>query len=281
MYLFKTNFFNIKNNFIIILISIFFSSSLYADKLTLGIFPYFDATRLAQLHKPLKEHLAISTNNDIRLVSAPSFKEFNKRTKQSRYDIIVTAPHFGRDAQKIAGYEWLGFTSNTSYAVFVSHIDSGIKTIKDLKGKTLALPPKRAIIHHLAINTLVDNRINTTKDIKISEQKSHNNAMLSAILKNTDAAAFGAPTWKKYKSPDKNKLQMIGKSEDIPGFAIMVHSSVPTKIKKDLKKALYLFPFTNEGKEYFNKTGLKGIREKTQEDIELLDGCIRLMRTAI
>lgn len=267
-----------KNNFFIIFISIFFSTSLYAEKLTLGVFPYYDATRLASLHKPLKEYLASSTNNNIRLVSAPNFKIFKERTKLAKYDIIVTAPHFGRDAQNFAEYEWIGFTSNTSYAVFVSHINSGIKSIKDLKDKTLALPPKGAIIHHLALNTLKDNSLKLNKDLKGSIQKSHNNAMLSVILKNADAAAFGAPTWKKYNSPDKNKLQMIGKSENIPGFAIMVHSSVSSKIKKDLKKALFLFSSTQKGKDYFNKTGLKGIREKTAKDIELLDSCIKAMR---
>lgn len=277
MDLLKVDFLKKNSRFMTILVFIFLSTSLYGNKLTLGIFPYFDATRLALLHKPLKDYLAESTNNDIRLVSAPNFKAFKKRTSEAKYDILITAPHFGRSAQKIADYEWLGFTSNISYAVFVSHIDSGIKDIKDIKGKTIALPPKGAIIHHLALNTLSNNGIDLNKEIKVSVQKSHNNAMLSAILKNSDAASFGAPTWNRYKSPDKNKLQMIGKSEAIPGFAIMVHSLVPEKIKLDLKKALFLFSSTKVGKDYFNKTALKGIRESTLEDMNLLDKYLKLM----
>jgi len=266
-----------KNRFVIILLGILFTTTLYANKYTLGVFPYFDAAKLASLHKPLKDYLSSSTNNEIRLISAPNFKLFKERTSKGHYDILITAPHFGRNAQNIANYEWLGFTSNTSHAVFVSHIDSGITTMQELKTKSIALPPKSAIIHHLALNSLLQYEIIPKKNIDLSIQKSHNNAMLAVIHKKTDAAAFGAPTWAKYKSPDKNKLRKIGKSEDIPGFAIMVHKRVPFKTKEDLKKALFLFSNTKEGKSYFDKTGLKGIRKSTTQDMILLDKYLNIM----
>lgn len=265
------------NQIKLIIILIFCTTALYGNKLTFGIFPYFDAASLAKLHKPLNDHLSNSTNTKIRLVSAPNFKTFKERTANARYDIIITAPHLGRVAQNVADYEWLGFTSNISYAVFVSHIDSNINSINDLKGKSIALPPKGAIIHYLALDTLKKHNIIPNKNINLLIHKSHNNAMFSTILKNTDASSFGAPTWKKYKSPDKKNLKMIGKSEDIPGFAIMVHSKTPEKLKKALKKALFSFSNTTEGKEYFHTTGLKGIRETTRNDMKLLDKYLNLM----
>jgi len=251
---------------------------LYANKVTLGVFPYFNASYIATLHKPLKDYLANSTDTTIRLVSASDFKTFKERTSKARYDILITAPHLGRIAQKTADYEWLGFTGNISYAVFVSHIDNNINSIQDLKDKTIALPPKRAIIHYLALETLSKNNIDPTNDVKISLSKSHNNAMHSAILKNTDAAAFGAPTWNKYNLADKSKLKVLGKSESIPGFAIMVHSKTSEKLKKNLKEALFLFSKTKEGKIYFDKTGLKDVREVTQLDMELIDKYLKLMK---
>lgn len=268
---------DINNTLKLILLFSLITTTINAQKLTLGVFPYFDATSLAKLHKPLKNHLATTTNTNIRLVSAPDFPIFKSRTNEGKYDIIITAPHLGRLAQKIAGYEWLGFTSNTSHAVFVTHKDNNIHSVEELKNKSIALPPKGAIIHHLALNTLLLNNINAPKDIKLAVHKSHNNAMLSAILKHTDAASFGAPTWRKYNAPDKQNLRMIGKSEDIPGFAILVHPRVSNILKTKLSDGLYSFANTLEGKEYFKNTGLKNIRKHTNKDFELLDKYLNLM----
>lgn len=267
-----------KTKFIVIITILLFSNTLYAKKYVLGVFPYFNAAKLASLHKPIKDYLSISTKKQIRLVSASNFKVFKERTSVGRYDILITAPHLGRIAEKNGNYEWLGFTSNTSHAVFVVHKDSKIKSFEELKNKSIALPPKGAIIHHLALDTLKKYGINANENISLSIKKSHSNALLSAGLKNSAAAAFGAPTWAKYNAPEKDNLIKIGKSEDIPGFAILVNKNLPLEFKNELKKVLFLFENTEDGKLYFERTGLKGVRLKTDNDMKLLDKYINLMK---
>jgi len=241
------------------------------NALSLGVFPYFDATTLAKLHKPLKQHLSNASGQPIRMVTAPSFSAFKQRTAQARYDIIVTAPHLGRMAEKEAGYEWLAFTSNQSRAIFLTHERTGIETIADLKGTTLALPPKPAIIHQLALTQLEKHALRPHTDVTIRPRRSHSDALYMVIRGVTDAAAVGGPTWNRYAAPEKAQLKKIGESGPIPGFAIMVHPRIASQIRTALREALFEFPGTAPGESYFDSTGLEGIRKPENADFELLD----------
>lgn len=247
---------------------------------TLGIFPYFDAGRLAALHQPLAEHFAKQTGLSIAMLSSPNFKSFKQRTKDGRYDIIVTAPHLGRTAEKHDGYQWLGLTSNVSHAVFAVRKGSNIKSFSDLKNTTITLPTSRAIIHHLALDTLVKNGLTPGKDVKIVIQKSHNNAMLAVIEGITPAAAFGRPTWDRYKPKGREEIKMLGTSEDIPGFAVMAHKRLGEAQISALRTAFLSFMDTAKGKEYFEQTGLKGSRSATTKDFDLLDKYLKQIREA-
>lgn len=257
------------------------SASEQADPLTLGVFPYFDPATLASLHLPLKTHLSSTSGQRMTLVSAPDFRTFKQRSHEGRYDVLVTAPHLGRIAQLHGDYEWLAFTSNYSHAVFVALAASGITQVEDLRGKTLALPPKGAIIHHLALAHLEMHGLLPGNDVMIETLSSHNNAMLAAIRGDVDAAAFGRPTWLRYAAPDRERLQLIDQSEQIPGFAVLVHPRIDAAVRKSIGKGLFAFPDTDAGQAYFDATGLDGIRPANDTDMELLDRYIERMAAAL
>lgn len=274
--------FSIKN-FVTILFGLLclVSAQAKTQSLIMGVFPYFDPATIASLHQPLAEQLAQGSGESVRLVSAPNFKAFKKRTAEGRYDILVTAPHLGRIAEKKHGYQWLAFTANHSHAVFVARKDSGIDNIAQLRGKTLALPPVPAIIHQLALVEVQKAGLTPGKDVQVKTLNSHNNALLTALRGDTDAAAFGLPTWKRYQAPGKAQLKMIGASEDIPGFAIMLHPRVADDIKARLHEALFDFPSHAEGMAYFDRTGLLGVREPQASDMQQLDAYLQRIAKAM
>ncbi|RMG36916.1 MAG: phosphate/phosphite/phosphonate ABC transporter substrate-binding protein [Gammaproteobacteria bacterium] len=242
-----------------------------AKTLRMGIFPYFSPEQLIGLHKPLKDYLAHETGLPIRLVSAPDFKTFRQGTAAGRYDLLVTAPHLGRLAERQARYRWLAVTSNYSEAVFVARRDGPIHRIADLRGKRLALPPRLAIIHQMALETLEATGLEGGRDVTIVPYKSHDRALYAVILGETDAAAVGRPTWRRYQAPEKRSLRVIGRSRPIPGFAIMVHRDLPKETAEALRRALEAFPGTPVGKTYFDTTGLEGVRPISPQDLAVLD----------
>ncbi|MEA1990090.1 MAG: PhnD/SsuA/transferrin family substrate-binding protein [Pseudomonadota bacterium] len=239
--------------------------------LKLGIFPYANPGYLAKLHLPIKNHFQAATPEHIQMLSAANFKTFKNNTKNGLYDIIITAPHLGRLAEKKANYQWLGFTSNSSHAVFAVNRQNDSKTLADFKGQTITLPPKTAIIHHLALNKLKEAGLRPGIDITIKETKSHNNAMLAVIQNITPISAFGKPTWSKFKPQGRENVIKLTQSENIPGFAIMAHPRLGTKTISELKQRFFSFQETESGKMYFEQTGLKGARKETAQDLQKID----------
>lgn len=242
-----------------------------AEPLRMGVFPYHSPEQLVRLHKPLKDYLSHATQQPIRLVSAPDFGQFIKRTREGRYHILITAPHLGRMAERENAYRWLGFTRNRSRAVFITHQDAPIQSIADLQGQRLALPPAIAIIHQVALRNLENQGLRPPVDVTVSTWKSHDAALYAVLRGEADAAAIGLPTWRRYDLPEKDSLRVFAQSARIPGFALMLHPEVPAAIANAIRDALYRFGSTPEGSAYFEETGLLGIRAATRQDFEQLD----------
>lgn len=265
---------------IVLLGLISFNAHTQDNVLKLGIFPYANAGYLAKLHRPLKNHFQEVTSERIQMLSTVNFKTFKQNTKNGLYDIIITAPHLGRLAEKQANYQWLGFTANTSYAVFAVKQKNRSKTLADFKGQTITLPPKTAIIHQLALNKLREAGLRPGIDITIKETNSHNNAMLAVINNLTPISAFGKPTWTRFKPPGREAIVKLTQSENIPGFAFMANPRLGTKMINKLKLQFFNFQNTEAGKKYFKTTGLKGAREKTTEDLEVIDKYLHAIQQA-
>lgn len=262
-------------HFSISLFLLLLTHNINAQTYSMGIFPYFDAGRLSALHQPLTKHLSESAKINLHLISAPNFKEFIKRTKEGRYDVVVTAPHLARIAELKHGYTWLGVTSNVSHAVFVVKQSSAITNIKDLKGKSITLPSKKSIVHHLAIDKMKSVGLVPGKNITIKISKSHNNAMVATIKGVSDASAFGRPTWDSYRPKGHENLNMIGTSDNIPGFGVLAKKSLGKDKLTKLQNAFFDFGNTIHGQKYFISTSLKGARKIKESEKAMLDMYIR------
>lgn len=247
------------------------------SRLTLGIFPYYSSEKLAALHSPLKKYIDSHIDQSLMMRSAPNFKTFAKRTNEAQYDLVITAPHLARIAERNAGYRCLAITGNVSYAVFAATDDQGIQQVEDLRGKTLALPPKRAIIHQLALETLREAGLKPNEDVHLIVLNSHNGAMLAALEGQVDAAAFGLPTWKGASTEHKQQLTNFARSKEIPGFAFLTHNRIDEQVNQEIKAALFQFPETEAGQQYLKTTGLEGFIAADKMTLQGLDSYIDAM----
>ena len=237
--------------------------------LRLGVFPYISAEQLVQLYQPLRDYLQTETGQPIRLLSAPDFRQFIQRTGDGRYDIVITAPHLGRRAQQQHGYHWIGFTGNRSTAVFVAPRNGPVQQLRDLAGRRLALPPRVAIVHQLALEKLES--LDLGSRVTPVTFPSHDRALYALLHAKTDAAAIGRPTWLRYAAPDKDSLRVIGEGEEIPGFAVLFNARMPPELGARLREAFYRFGQSPAGKKWFESTGLQDIRPPRKTELQRLD----------
>lgn len=248
-----------------------FTALAQTNTISMALFPYATPAHLIKAHQPLQAHFAQALQTQVHLVSARDFASFSNAIRAGQYDIILGAPHMGRLAELTGEYEWLGFTSNHSYAVIVTNSKHQGKQLQDFKEQQIILPPRSAIVNYLSRQALRKAGLRPDIDIEIIETSSHQSAMLATISDIYPLAGFGKPTWEDFNPPGKANLIKLFQSVSIPGFALMAHKRLGADKIAQLRKAFLTFGNTADGQRYFSNQGLHNSRREKAEDMPQLD----------
>ncbi|MFA6902483.1 MAG: phosphate/phosphite/phosphonate ABC transporter substrate-binding protein [Gallionellaceae bacterium] len=220
--------------------------------LTFGIFPYQSHQQLISIFFPLRNYLQQEIGQHLTIVTAPDFKYFRDRTRDGEYDIVFTAPHFARLAELDSGFQRVAITRYRTQSVIVVPKDSPVRKLSGLRGKTLAVPPAEAIVNMLAQELFRSKGMQSRRDFKLKEYENMQNAMFAPLLGDSDAGVSGFSPLSSFEQRDK--LRVIAKSAAVPGLVIMAHPRVSKSTIAKLRKALFRFGETEQGREYFAST---------------------------
>lgn len=252
------------------------------EALTLGVFPNLSARAIVALYQPLRSHLEKSLNSRVQTYSAPDFKSFVERTFRHEYDIIVIAPHLARLAQTEAGFVPLFRYSQELHAVVIAAKSSGIRSLEDLRGKTIALPDRLAVMPVLGLR-LLRNRGLTDSDFRIHPAASHSNAALSVQRGEAQAAIIGSVPFAQLPDDLRDSLRVLAASESIPNQFILANPDLPPARIEAVRAALLDFAASTEGRQFFESNGFGGIRPASEADLKKMEAYARdaysLMKT--
>jgi len=246
--------------------------------LRLGVMPYVSPARLVEVFTPLKVYLGEALGQPVSLATAPDLGIFDERTRAGEYDLVITAPHLARKAEKLAGLQRVAMSSNTSRAMLVALRSSPLRNFAGLRGQTLVMPSRHGIIHQMTLKTLADAGIDPVKDLKILETSTHNNALEMVLKGESDAAAFGEPTWESQTDAVRAKLHVLGRSEVVPGFMVMAHPAMSAERVSVLQQVLRDLSSHATGPAYFKASGLKAFVPVNDAAMRQMDAFIRPQR---
>lgn len=246
-----------------------YSNTAFADSrpLSLGIFPYASTSKLIIHHKNILKHLNNADKTNISFVTAKNVSTYITNLESYKYDLIYSAPHVARFAEKKYGYQRVVMTSHHIQGVILVKKDSAIKTLSDLKNKTISIAPKKTILHQVTLKQLRDNNIFPDKNIYLKNVNTHNNAIYDVIKDDSDAAVTGIKLWKKLNHKYKIKLRQLSLTEPISGFIILAKPTLDKSLVKELQKNFLSFNNTLAGKTYIFK-GFKNITDKEMESLD-------------
>lgn len=190
------------------------------------------------------------------LITAPNFKAFVGRTRNSSYDFILTAPHLGRLAEVRDGYRPLAHTMHKVQGVYLANKSSNLHGLRDLEGKVITMVGRTAIITQMAEKQLNKLGLYDGKNVTFRFTKTHNNAMYAPLRGESDASITGILLWQKIgRGESDNKIRVIGKTPESIGFQLMAAKSVSESDFLKVQKAVFNFHTTEAGKAYMAKTG--------------------------
>lgn len=138
-------------------------------------------------------------------------------------------------------------------SVFITS-DPAIKTLADLKGKTISFGSQSSTSGHLMPRSfLLEAKIDPDKDLKrVAYSGAHDATIAAVAAGKVDAGALNISVWEKFvldKKVDTTKVHVIFTTPTYYDYNWTVHADMPAALKEKITKAfLDLNPNTAEGK---------------------------------
>lgn len=244
------------------------SLDVHADTnaLRLGIAPHTSARVILEMYQPLRVQLEKALGIPVEVMTAPDFTEFARRMLHQDYDIAVTTGHQARLAQTDAQYIPL-LTYSADFRAVALVADKGrIKTVADLRGRSvLGLSPSSLVTlwgqHWLAQNGLNQ----PLRYVSASDSSAH------LVLEGQADAAFASlANYQSLPRDLQSRLRFLVISEPLAGRVYLLNQQqLPRKAAIDT--ALMSFANSVEGKAYFAKYKLEGYRPLRPKELENMD----------
>lgn len=214
-----------------------------------GVFPFMPMAALIKYFNSVAIDFTRQVNKRFFAQSRTTFKQFSEEIEKETYDIIFVQP-FDYPAAYEHNYVPLARRQGPLEAILATKIDSDIKSIADLAGKTLASPPKESSISIIIEKDLAALGLSGERAVSMVYTSNHFACMQMVLVGKADACSTTTPVLIHWQSTElkKQKLHSIHQSNSIPNTLYMVHKRVPEADREKLKKAILTWGERPEGK---------------------------------
>ena len=219
------------------LITAFVSTVAIAD-INMGVFPRRPIGKTVKAFKPLAIKLEKELGEPVKLIVPKNFKAFWKGVKSNKYDLVHYNQYHYLLSHKAQGYKVIIANEEKGNKLIAGTIsvrkDSGIKTVKDLKGKTILFGGgKKAMGSYIAPTYMLKKAgLVAGKDYKVRFAKNPPSAVIATFNKAADAAGAGNIIL---------KVKGVTKKIDVSQMTILVESPsfvhLTWAVKGDMPKA--------------------------------------------
>ena len=237
------------------------------EALTLGYFPLISTVALFKRFAPLRDYLSESLGRPVILQTAKDFPTFVERSDDRAYDILVTAPHFAVRASDSGEYRIRATLVEDVQQLVVVREDSEIRGVTELAGKTIATPPRRALMTMMGVQHMIDAGLAGDKAPTYMEFTSHNAANEALVANEVDAAIASSNIIR--KAIERGELlRIISRGLQLPNMATMVATDLDDDIGQQLVDILVGMHDSEEGREALEQIRFSGYRPVNAADYE-------------
>jgi phosphonate transport system substrate-binding protein len=214
--------------------------------LKLGRIPFTNPSEMVRKHELFLEYLTKTLGvKRVTLQTAPDYLSILNQLVADKIDIAWLATMTSVDARKKPDVELLvkpiRFGTTSYRGLIIARQDSGIRSLRDLKGKRFAWVEKESASAYIFPKALLlEANIDPDKDFsEVAYLGKHDAAVYSVLLNKYDACACYDDARNTLKDPSKiNELTIIGKTQDICNEPIVVRKTLPPDLIEKIKQAL-------------------------------------------
>ena len=217
-------------------------------ELLFGVFPYLPPRDLEQVFAPIAAEFSRVLGRKVQFTSSSSYEIYAGRIDSEEFDIAFMQPFDYVRAADQHHYLPLASRGEPLKALIVTAPDSPIKTLEDLRGKRLSLPPVESAVSHLVRVYLRKNGFIPDKDVTLAYHRSHVSCMQQVLIEASAACGTAIPAMRYFKGRMKVEMRVILESDVIPHTLFAVHSRVPAQDRAVLLDTIVSWAKTPEGK---------------------------------
>lgn len=191
-----------------------------AHPLRLGVWPYHSTQYLLTYYDGLRAHLESRLRQPIQLETAPSVDVFVERTSRAEYDIAIMGPHVARLAQADYGWQPVARYLPDNAVYLVTRKQGGLKSVKELKGKSIATPDRSMLLSMQAEKFLQSQGV-AERDVQWLETGGLASSVFAVISGQTEAAVCTEASLAMTPQADLDQLSVLDNAGSIPQLFVM------------------------------------------------------------
>jgi len=255
-------------------------------EIKLGILPRLGAVELYLMFNPLAEYLSGETGEKVSIVIPKDFAAFKAAIRSGQMDICFANSLIYVQLKKDLDIEPLALASERKTGtkfrgIIIARKDSGINTLRDLKGKKLVFVEKDSAGGYIfQMMLLKKSGLNITSDIMLLPfAKKHDNVTLAVINGAADAGGLRENDLERTdKKVDLSRLKIIGYTEYFPNWPLFSSPGLQPEIREKIRKALLkLKPNSSQSLQILNQAGLTGFGPVRDRDYDKLRQAAKLV----
>jgi phosphate/phosphite/phosphonate ABC transporter binding protein len=243
-----------------------------------AILPLYSAITLYDRFDPLMRYLSMKTGYEFKLVIPKDFETFFDTIAKGKVEYSYSNPYI---YTRLADRGYLAAFTNTIKpptgdifrGIIITHKDSKIKTLADLRGQDVMIVSPLSAAGFLAQKLyLLENGIDVYKDMNIIDGKRQEEVILNVYRKNVDAGFVreSAPIVLK-EEIDLRKIRILAKTPYIPNWPFASTKKADPQITKRVQKYLLELKDGN----ILSAAKITGFKAATDEDFDSLRKWIR------
>ena len=229
------------------------SDSGQVDVLRFGLIPADDAEEMLRVYEPVKNYLEERLDMPVELIAASDYTAGVEAMRAGHIEIAWFGPFAYLQAASRANGEAIvvGVREDSGLStyktVFLTHAESGIDSLEDLKGRSFAfVDPASASGHLIPLSILLDSGIKPDEDFRdVIYAGTHNSVVLAVNNRTVEAGVTSDNVYQRMteeKAFDPDDIKIIHTSEPIPGSPITVRGDLSEELKLTIQQAFIEMP---------------------------------------
>ncbi|HJV89560.1 MAG TPA: PhnD/SsuA/transferrin family substrate-binding protein [Holophagaceae bacterium] len=219
-----------------------------------AVHPLHNPARLSAAYQPLIDHLDhVVTGAHFDLETSRDYGDFEAKIRSQAPAFLLPNPWQTLKAMEV-GYEVIAIAGDSEdfKGIILVRTDSGIRNLKELRGKVVSYPSATAVAACLLPQSLFHAQgINVNRELINRYVGSQESTIMNVVLKLSSAGCTWPPPWRAFRKahPDEAaQLRVLAETPHLLNNSVMVRKDVPRAIRDQAREILIHLHESPEGR---------------------------------